>query len=115
MTAVARSSVAAYRQRAVELVNAGKLQVTQAIGAEVKECGDGAFVDVSVFVPAAALVKPSRCKCWRRWGPCARCAEERILTAEDLKALGVGEIVITIVPGGPTSEEFARQVIEAMR
>jgi glutamyl/glutaminyl-tRNA synthetase len=65
----------AYRQRAVELVNAGKLQVRPLPHSEVKEMADGsgAFTEVTVWVPAAALAPELRCWCFRRHKPVVRC------------------------------------------
>lgn len=66
----------AYRQKAEQLANAGRVKVQAPAYGNVQEMPDGgAFVELVVFVSADALAENmTRPRCWRRRSPCVRCA-----------------------------------------
>ncbi len=94
----ASERVDAFRRRAVELVNAGRVRVEGMPYSLVTQMADGgAYVELVAFVPEAAIAPERKAACWRRRGPCARCeaveAQRKRSALVAAGAVGAGEFL----------------------
>jgi hypothetical protein len=95
----------AYRRRALELVNSGRAQAESLPGSLVTPVAGGAYVEVSVWVPSAALRAP-QARCWRR-GTCPKCAAAAAHQAAIDAFVGGVTVAVLFREGIPMTEQEA--------